>query len=120
MADLAVLANDVIVEHCAEIYTSDIALVARGYQEVAGTALLISGGAMTAAGFVVNVAAYQHGLQQTEREPFVADRNAGIAGLVVGFTGIGVAVSGVLTLALPERREVSLVVGPVTSVGFRF
>jgi len=89
-------------------------------REQAGTALLISGGVMTAAGFAVNIAAYQHGLEQTERDPFLADRNAGIAGLVVGCTGIGVAVSGVLALALPERREVSVVVGPVTSVGFRF
>jgi hypothetical protein len=209
VAELAVHANDVIAEHCAEIYAEDIALVARGYQEVAGAweaidegyddtgssnllywrgvlaqclgqqemaladlhnfvrwtegvddeqlggmvadadrrirhlttalgqttnratvrltpreqagaTLLVSGGALAAAGFVVNVAAYQHGLQQTERDPFVADRNAGIAGLVVGYTGIGVAVAGVLTLALPERAEVSVVVGPVTSVGFRF
>jgi len=205
VAALAVLANDVNHEYCAEIYLQDVALAARGYQKVAeawetvdlgyrdsgdssllywrgvlaqclgqqelagedlgnfvrwtegvddaelaamvsdaearmkrldttapvttarpsrrkiGAALLVSGGGITVTGFAVNLVAYQQGRGLNEEDPYQSTRNAGIAGLIVGFSGVGVVVTGLLMAVLPERdAAISLSVGPVTSFSLRF
>ena len=205
-AALAVRANDVNLEYCAEIYLQDVTLAARGYQKVAeaweavdlgyrdsgdsallywrgvlaqclgqrelaeedlsnfvswtegvddaelaamvadagsrlkrleatapvavsrpsrrkvGAALLVSGGAITVTGFAVNLVAYQRGRGLSEQDPYLSTRDAGIAGLIVGFSGVGVVVTGLLMAALPERKAaaISLSVGPVTSFSLRF
>jgi len=69
----------------------------------------------------VNLVAYQQGRGLNEEDPYQSTRNAGIAGLIVGFSGVGVVVTGLLMAVLPERdAAISLSVGPVTSFSLRF
>ncbi len=87
-----------------------------------GAALSISGGAAALAGFTLNLVAYERGTNLTDQAAYESTRTAGISGLVVGFAGAGVALAGLLMAVLPQREgvELSWVVGPVTSLTFRF
>lgn len=120
-AELAAMVTDAEARLKRLEATAPVA-VSRPSRRKVGAALLVSGGAITVTGFAVNLVAYQRGRGLSEQDPYLSTRDAGIAGLIVGFSGVGVVVTGLLMAALPERKAaaISLSVGPVTSFSLRF
>ncbi len=89
-----------------------------------GAALLIAGSLTAGAGFALNAGLY-HGYYQpstTDRTVYERASGGATAGMVVGFVGAAVAVSGVVVLVAPARAEaaVALRPGPVPLLVVRF
>ena len=91
-------------------------------QRIAGVVIMGVGGATSAAGFILHAHQYDQGLVETDRARYEWQRDANVAGFVIGVAGIATAVTGLVLFLDPRAREsqVTLVPGPITTVSGRF
>ena len=91
-------------------------------QRIAGAIVMGVGGAAAAGGFILHGTTYNQGLDESDRSAYEWQRDANVAGFILGVAGIATTVTGFILFVDPRARDsqVTVVPGPVTTATVRF